>query len=487
MNMNLTNSNILTSAEEEKSGLRRSFGAMLCSEIDDVRSSLFVRAQYLVLAGYLMVTGETFISIRLGLTGITYRETLVVSLCVVVSSFFFIAITGLIRRIKLWQEWLIFGLYLSIFLLFFTIWTYKLGQLRILAMLNVLAAITVVIYYAGIFQSLLMSITSLIALTGTILYSTFAEQHGSCKTDLFIALCLFPAVALISCGAYYIRYRREEALRVKHELESLNRHLTEVNSILQEEQEFARIEMELAGEIQSNFFPSEPPDTVDWDVAFRSMPNSGVSGDFYDFYYDGNNLSGISLFDVSGHGVAPGLITILAKPVLYRFFRKFSANALETVIDESNRVLYDQLEQVHIFITGVMLRLNGPDVEYVNAGHPDIILKSASAGVRACPVDNCLGGFKGQPIGINRETKTCGTLRFSVESGDTILMYSDGLADCRNSSGEYYGHSRLLEAFSSLQGDSAPVMLDKLMSDFYDFAGGNSVTDDITVIVARKK
>jgi sigma-B regulation protein RsbU (phosphoserine phosphatase) len=47
---------------------------------------------------------------------------------------------------------------------------------------------------------------------------------------------------------------------------------------------------------------------------------SGISGDLYDFYLDDDTLSGISLFDVSGHGIASGLITMLAKSILFRTY-----------------------------------------------------------------------------------------------------------------------------------------------------------------------
>jgi serine phosphatase RsbU (regulator of sigma subunit) len=72
----------------------------------------------------------------------------------------------------------------------------------------------------------------------------------------------------------------------------------------------------------------KPPVVSGWDIAFTSRPKSGVSGDFYDFYTNGDKLEGLSLFDVSGHGVAPALITILSKLFSSEILKSFRGEGI---------------------------------------------------------------------------------------------------------------------------------------------------------------
>lgn len=466
----------------------KKFFKLLNRDLNSNRYTLFVRAQFLVLAGYTITITETFIAIYLGLTPITYGQTISISISVLGISLTLLIITLMIKRIKFWHELIIFGMYVVMYLVFFTIWVYHLQQLRILGIVSILLAVTIVISYTTLVQSLFMSLLSLACVLGSIYYSIQTGEHPASYyyNDIFVVFCFIPAVILVSLAAYYLNYRRKEVVRAKNELELLNICLSDANALLQEEQRITRIEMELAHKIQSGFFPSLAPDTENWDVAFFTTPSSGVSGDFYDFYYSGNRLQGISLFDVSGHGVASALVTILARPVFYRNFRSMSGDELGRVFSGSNLDLYTLLEQVHLFITGIMLRFDGDKIEYINAGHPDIMIREKVNGavLTAGPGDDV---FKGHPIGISRESGGYTTHTFSLNSGDVILLYSDGVIDCRNPFGEYYGRKSLRESLASCGDYTAREILESLVKGFQDFTAGCPIPDDITLIVARKK
>jgi len=332
-----------------------------------------------------------------------------------------------------------------------------------------------------------MSIPTLICYYAVTWYSIIvAGQKGSLVKEVFLSLCLIPGFLLISSAAYYNNRRRKDIQKVKNELEAVNKELTEAFDKLKKEQELTEIEMDLARGIQRAIFPGKSPLTTDWDVAFVTESFGAVSGDFYDFYSKDNSLKGISLFDVSGHGVAPALITILIRPVLYSNFIRFASSGLGKVIDSVNAELYSKLEEVDIYITGVLLRMNDSDVEYVNAGHPDLLLfNSFTKEIKVITDESA--SFKGCPVGILDTGYRYPSYRFSVSQGEFLIFYSDGLTESKNSAGEMFGVEGLSSALSSSKGKDSSGILDDVMEAFNRFITDSVAEDDITLIIAGKK
>jgi len=458
----------------------------LTSMVPSDRYALFMRGNILVFAGYTIATLETFIAIYFGLTDLSYKTTFYISISILCLTSLLTAITYFSKRLLIWQEWAIFGIYLITFLVAFTFWVFVLGNLRILGILNALTAVTIVLSYTSLIQSLLMSLPTLVCYYSVTWYSIkFAGQSGSFAREAFFTFCLFPAFLLISSAAYYMNKKSKDLRRAKYKLETLNTNLSEANEELRQEQMLTEIEMDLAGEIQQAIFPSKAPYLSDWDVAFVTKPYGAVSGDFYDFYSKNGSLCGLSLFDVSGHGVAPALITILAKPVLYNNFSRLESSSLGKVIEAANTELIDELSDVDLYITGLMLRMKGVDIEYVNAGHPDLLhFKSADGLVHTVP--DSTSRFKGHPIGVSSSRQRYESFKFTVSSGDFIIIYSDGLTEARNYIGEPFGIGRLSEAVTLSKGAGAEIILQNIMNSFKNFTGSIKAGDDITVIVAAK-
>ncbi len=458
----------------------------LTSKVPADRYSLFLRGNLLVFGGYLIATAETLIAVFLGLTPLSYEITFYICLSILSLTVVLIAITYFSKNLLVWQEWTIFLVYLVTYLIAFSFWVYSLGDLRILGIINALTAVTIVLSYTNVLQSLLMSLPTLICYFSVTWYSIeIIGQPGSIVREAFFTFCLLPAFMLISSAAFYMNKKSKDLQRIKYELENLNSDLSEANNNLKKEQLLTEIEMDLASEIQLAIFPASSPRTTDWDIAFATKPFGAVSGDFYDFYSSGNSLDGIALFDVSGHGVAPALITILAKPVLYHYFNKHKSSPLGKVLEEANSELMNELEEVNLYITGLLLRMNGTEVEYVNAGHPDLLHFNASTkSVQTIADSDEL--FKGHPIGVSSSRTGYDSCKFPVSAGDFIIIYSDGLTEARNYTGEQFGKTRLSDSVAlSLHSNSESVLMN-IMNSFKNFTGDIKAGDDITLIVAKK-
>ncbi|MCP4138520.1 MAG: SpoIIE family protein phosphatase [bacterium] len=279
----------------------------------------------------------------------------------------------------------------------------------------------------------------------------------------------------------------EELKTTMEELEASNEHLMELNDVLGNTQRIMDRDMDMAVNVQSNLLPQEAPILDGWEIAFHFKPMSGVSGDFYDFYYDDKKFQGLSLFDVSGHGIASGLITMFSKNVIFRNVTQGRNKPLNEVIHDINVEIIEEIGGVDNYLTGIILQNDGDFLDYVNAGHTRLFMKNGADGsVDIIEEEN--PDFPGPFLGIPLLMKEGYPLsRFPVKSGDTILAYSDCLLECFNTRGMPYGGKRLIDSFeNSSPGLSAREMLDSVLGDFYSFVKKDMLDDDLTVIVLKR-
>ncbi len=283
-----------------------------------------------------------------------------------------------------------------------------------------------------------------------------------------------------------VKERTEELSEAIEELEVMNTNLAGINHTLEYARQTAEHDMEMAVNVQKNFLPSEVPEVDGWDIEFFFRPMKGVSGDFYDFYTTARNLNGIAVFDVSGHGISSGLVTMIAKSMLFRNFTENMEKDLGEIMISTNLGLYRELSKVDHYLSGILLRFGpGGTVEYCNAGHPDIFIKH---GHETWPVITAedqtpLGLF----LGITENSGAYETVKFGLEKNDIILIYTDCLIEARNEEEIQFGYNRLTETLKHSSGDSARDVLKDITETFNKFR--NNITelhDDLTIIVVRR-
>ncbi|MCP4138495.1 MAG: SpoIIE family protein phosphatase [bacterium] len=350
---------------------------------------------------------------------------------------------------------------------------------------------------AGIFLGGLLFL--LLTVVNDILYDNLLIQTG-----FFVPLGLFVFIttqALLISLRFSTMFNRVEALSKKleennsyleetvntrtRELKKTNRSLMDSNKKLETAQKMAEIDMEMAIHVQTNFLPREVPSSEEWEAAYFFRPMAGVSGDFYDFYVINETFVGTGLFDVSGHGVSSGLITMLAKSIIFRNYKLGYNHKLNDVFMDINKELQAEIATVHYFLTGVLLRFNNDIVEYVNAGHPDIFMRS---GEKVFPVTGENNkSISGAYLGLDYSDLPYEVLEFKVKKGDYILLYSDALIEEKNKNGEPYQGERVERSLEKAPAGSAREILCSIVKSFYDFNGSkDSLSDDLTVIVLKK-
>ncbi|GEM_PF-403236 len=269
------------------------------------------------------------------------------------------------------------------------------------------------------------------------------------------------------------------------EVNERTREITRKNRLLQNQQQIQARDMKMAELVQKSFYPSKAPKGNSWECSFIFKPMASVSGDLYDFYYNKNGkFTGLGLFDVSGHGVASGLVGILSKYLAEKIFNSDEKKPLNKIIQEFSSTLIEAKGAVENYLTGIFLRLNENHIEYVNGGHTDILLKKASGKVSILGEED--NSFRGMFLGMQGLPEgDYGVFKTDLEKGDCLLLYTDCLIESRNLAGDEMGVNLLKKIFSKAPADNSKKILEYLIDVFDAYTEAVPLRDDLTVIVLK--
>ncbi len=270
---------------------------------------------------------------------------------------------------------------------------------------------------------------------------------------------------------------------------SFKRWATEKDNFLhhrseQEYKENIENELRLAQVVQQSFFKHNETIYDEWAISYYNKPMAGVSGDFLDIYSTRNNLDGIGIFDVSGHGIASGLVTMLVKNIIFQEFYNGRTDKLKSIIDRINIRYIKEKGNIENYLTGILARLKDDKVEFINAGHAMPIYYSAN-GDSASYIedDNTAFGAIGLPdLPTNFVSHTV-----EMNRGDELIFFTDGATEATNAMGEDFGKDRLLKSIFRNADRPLTTQVNCIVSDILTFIGNEPSKDDITIIILKKK
>jgi serine phosphatase RsbU (regulator of sigma subunit) len=201
-----------------------------------------------------------------------------------------------------------------------------------------------------------------------------------------------------------------------------------------------------------------------------------VSGDFTTFSQHGSQILAV-LGDIAGKGVAAGMWFTHLAGLLQSYGRPDFDPA--RIASEINRHLC-YLRPVAPFVTAFIAQVdcNLRAIHYCNAGHfPPILLRADGTTDLLETGGPLLGALEGAEF-------QCAELM--LEPGDTLVAYSDGVLECRNTAGEEFGLDRLMAALRQAEQPSARATLMMLLAALQDFANGNLLSDDVSLTLIRR-
>ena len=242
-------------------------------------------------------------------------------------------------------------------------------------------------------------------------------------------------------------------------------------------------EIELASFVQQSFFDQRLPPLHGWEIAYYLKPLAGVSGDLYDIFHDGNTLQGLGVFDVSGHGISSGLVTMLVKNIIEQEFYAGTEEKLEDIMYIINDRVIEEKGNIENYLTGILVRILDDHIDFVNAGHPPTLLfrhEKANPEFIANTQKQCgVIGIADFPINFE-------TISVKIDRGDTLFFYTDGITETMNENREEYGKKRLFDAFNKYKDLSLNDQIKSIVNEVYSFRGTEALEDDITLLMLKK-
>ena len=280
-------------------------------------------------------------------------------------------------------------------------------------------------------------------------------------------------------------------IHTRDELEELWESMTDMEQDMNEtmhrlrtvtaEQERLEAELSIAAQIQEGMLPRQFPafpDRTEFDIYASMTPAKEVGGDLYDFFLIDDDHLAMLIADVSGKGISAALFMVSAKTLLQNQ-TILSGGDVVDICEKVNRRLSEQNEAM-LFVTvwlGVMTISTG-EIAYVNAGHeyPAIYRKG---GMFTVDKDVHSG-----PLAASEKMKfKAGTI--TLQPGDTIFCYTDGVTEATDSGEKLFGTERMLQALNR-QPDAGPEQLNNnVLAAIAEFVGEAPQFDDTTILCLK--
>ena len=293
-----------------------------------------------------------------------------------------------------------------------------------------------------------------------------------------------------SLGVRNRQFKMEDVYRTGDEIEVLAESFAKQSALnmlyidqirhVTAEKERISAELDMASKIQASqlprLFPAFP-NRREFSLFASMTPAKEVGGDFYDFFMVGTDHIALVMADVSGKGVPAALLMMVARVLIKSSLQngKSPAEALESV---NNQICESNDAGFFVTIWVAVLEISTGKGVASNAGHEHPVLRRAG------------GSYE---LVIYRHSMPVGTMEgirfeqheFHLNPGDSIFVYTDGVAEATNGDDELYGTERMLSALNSEPDAQPEQVLGNVMNDINGFVDGAEQFDDITMLCIR--
>ncbi|HZM12351.1 MAG TPA: PP2C family protein-serine/threonine phosphatase [Candidatus Limnocylindrales bacterium] len=234
-------------------------------------------------------------------------------------------------------------------------------------------------------------------------------------------------------------------------------------------------ELEIARQLQFSILPTSVPELRSLRVAANYLPMTAVAGDFYEFLAVDQHRAGFLVADVSGHGVPAALIASMIK-VAAQSVTAWADDPGE-VLRRLSGILSGQLRGQFVSAAYLWIDTEAHRARYSAAGHPPLLCWRASTGELQRIESN------GMLFGVmpDAEYPVCDV---ALETGDRVLMYTDGVVEPENAAGESFGDLKLEQVVRGNQLCTASELSEHLLAEVRNWQPASMTQqDDITLLV----
>ncbi len=255
-------------------------------------------------------------------------------------------------------------------------------------------------------------------------------------------------------------------------------HVDKIKKVTTEKERISA-ELDVARKIQEFMLPipETHPNKEYISIHAIMKPAKEVGGDFYDFFQIDSDHIGIVIADVSGKGVPASLFMVIAKTMLKNASQSGMSPA-EVFQNVNNQLSENNGGEMFVTCLLGILNVKTGELECVNAGHEYPAIKKGD-GEFELYRDN--HGF----VLAGMEDMTYESYSLKLESGDTLFLYTDGVAEATNVESELYGTQRMLEKLNEHANLSTREICDEMLKDILSFTGKAEQFDDITTLCLK--
>jgi sigma-B regulation protein RsbU (phosphoserine phosphatase) len=236
-------------------------------------------------------------------------------------------------------------------------------------------------------------------------------------------------------------------------------------------------EARMARNIQTNLLPKGQPNVAGYDIAGKNIPALNVGGDYFDFIRLDEYRIAIGLGDVSGKGLAASLVMANVQATI-RGLALFD-DVPKDCMEKANKLLFRSTDaRTFVSLFYGILDTRRHTLRYANAGQDMPMLFSAGGTCERLRTRGIALGMKEQVIYEESE--------ISIEPGDKLLIYSDGISEAMNDGLEEFGQERTQNVVQKNKYECAEDLVEKIFAAVGTHLGNAAQNDDMTVVLVRR-
>jgi len=241
-------------------------------------------------------------------------------------------------------------------------------------------------------------------------------------------------------------------------------------------------ELQIAHQIQQQLLPRECPQLPGFDLAALGEAALEVGGDYYDFFWINDRRLGIVVADVSGKGI-PAAMTMAIIRSIFRSQSREERSARD-VITATNSVIFPDLRR-DMFVTAFygILDVNARTLAWCRAGHEPVIAVQSEGGLQVIAPSGAALGIADESVFDDIIVEQ----QIYLAPGDSVLIYTDGITEAMNSSGEEFGIDRLKATMASNGCPDGASIIAKVERAVHSFVGSAPQHDDMTMVLVRAR
>lgn len=253
--------------------------------------------------------------------------------------------------------------------------------------------------------------------------------------------------------------------------EKIENYIKNINE-LTEEKHRREAEISIAKNIQSGLLPDRNFKNKSIKISATMIPARDVGGDFYDYFTLPDNKICTVIADVSGKGISAALFMSRAITII-RQYAQLGYSPSEILFNTNNCLTLNNPEQIFITVFVGIYDINTRIFTYANAGHNTPYLISNTL--------KKLDAASGITTGIF-ENEKYNEVSVTLNNGDTVFMYTDGVNEAVNTEREFFGINRLENTLKTFRNEKKENCIELVLNEVRNFSQNSVQSDDITML-----